>query len=192
MIPQQAAIPAAPHRTPPGRAAVAVLAYAAAVALLVQLAWGAVADLVARQAAVAAAADILDRLEGRRAAPLASAGMPAGLRRGSPFLEGPTVTVAGAGLMQRVSEAVARFDGRILSSRVELQGTPLGAGFLGVTTNLEIGQADFQALLYEIEAGLPFLFVDQLVAQAPATAAEAQDGRLRVLMTVYGQWQGAR
>lgn len=176
------------------RALAATLAYAALVTTLIFATWGAIAELLEQRAAVAAATEILDRLQGRRAMPT-DAGMPVSLPTGSPFLEGPTVTVAGAGLMQRVSAAIARADGRILSSRVELQDTRLGAGFLGVTASLEIAQSGLQALLYDLEAGMPFLFVDQLVAQSSTSgtsSGDAADGHLQVLLTVYGQWQGAR
>jgi general secretion pathway protein M len=39
---------------------------------------------------------------------------------------------------------------------------------------------------------MPFLFVDQLVAHAPLASAGPQQGRMRLLLTVYGQWQGGR
>jgi general secretion pathway protein M len=39
---------------------------------------------------------------------------------------------------------------------------------------------------------MPFLFVDQLVVQAPqASTGEESGGRMRVLLGVSGQWQGA-
>lgn len=179
----------------PRRAAVlAALGYAAAVLLLLNMAFGAVASLLEKRAAIATADEILGRLQGRR--PLSADGTaPAGPPAGSPFLEGPTVTVAGANLMQRVATAVARYDGRIMSSRVELQSSEFGAGFLGVTANFEIGQTEMQKLLYDIEAGMPFLFVDQMVIQGPSgsgASAAAEDSRLKVLLTVYGQWQGTR
>lgn len=177
---------------PDWRAGLAVLAYAVLVAILLQLAFGAIADMLEKRAAVAEAADMLDRLQNRRAT-AADLGMPADLPAGSPFLEGPTVTVAGADLMQRVSSAVARFDGRITSSQVELRAGEFGPGFLGLTANLDIAQPDLQRLLYDLEAGMPFLFVDQFVAQGPgAEGAASADGHMKVLLTVYGQWQGAR
>jgi len=37
---------------------------------------------------------------------------------------------------------------------------------------------------------MPFLFVDQLVAQPPATAGDG--GRMRVLLSVSGLWPGAK
>jgi general secretion pathway protein M len=39
---------------------------------------------------------------------------------------------------------------------------------------------------------MPFLFVDQLVVEAPASVAESSAGKLRVLLTVSGQWQGKK
>ena len=46
-----------------------------------------------------------------------------------------------------------------------------------------------------LEAGMPFLFIDQLVAQAPATqvpGATAPEGKLRILISVSGQWQAPK
>jgi general secretion pathway protein M len=47
-------------------------------------------------------------------------------------------------------------------------------------------------LLYDLEAGMPFLFVDQLVVQSPATASGSANGKLRILLAVSGQWQGTK
>jgi general secretion pathway protein M len=46
-----------------------------------------------------------------------------------------------------------------------------------------------QPLLYKFEAGMPFLFVDQMVVQAPPGLSEA--GKLGVPLSVSGQWQAA-
>jgi hypothetical protein len=42
-----------------------------------------------------------------------------------------------------------------------------------------------------LEAGIPFLFIGQLVAQAPATQVpgEMSEGKLRILISVSGRWQ---
>ena len=47
-----------------------------------------------------------------------------------------------------------------------------------------------QPLLYDLEAGMPFLFVDQLVVQAPDSSSESQ--KLRILLAVSGQWLGSK
>lgn len=172
-------------------ALLAALGYLALVLLLAHTALSAVGGLLEKRDAVATADEILGRLQGRRPA-AASAAPSVGPPLGSPFLEGPSVTIAGANLMQRVGAAVTRADGRILSSRVELQGADLGPGFVGVSVNFDMGQSAIQGLLHDLEAGMPFLFVDQLVVQGPSASAggEGDTGRLRVLLTVYGQWQG--
>lgn len=170
--------------------ALAALGFVAFVAVFLAAAWIAVADIVARRNAVDAAADMLARLEGRTRlyadVNAASGPMPAG----SPFLEGQTVTVAGAALLQRVAGAVTKLGGNVLSSQVDLQGTQAKDGYVSLIASCDIEQAALQQLLYDIEAGMPFLFVDQLVAQAPASPSEG--GRMRVLLAVSGLWPGAK
>jgi general secretion pathway protein M len=55
-------------------------------------------------------------------------------------------------------------------------------------------QPALQKLLYDLEAGMPFLFVDQLDVQVPQTTAarESSTGRVRVVLGVSGQWQGSK
>jgi general secretion pathway protein M len=154
--------------------------------------WGAVTDMLERRAAVVAASDILDELQGRRPAAAGGGGSGEAVPTGSPFLEGPTVTVAGAALLQRMAGAVAKVGGNVLSSQVELQGTQSKAGLIGVIASCEVDHPALQKLLYDLEAGMPFLFVEQLVVQASAGSAGAAEGRMRVLLAVYGQWQGER
>jgi general secretion pathway protein M len=172
--------------------ALAVLGYAAIVLLLAVVGIGALADLYDRNQALAAATDMLDQIEGRKAPGpgSTSAGAPAG----SPFLEGQTITVAGAALQQRITAAVGKVGGNVLSSQVDLTGTLSKEGFVSLVASCELEQPAVQQLLYDIEAGMPFLFVDQLVVQAPegGTGAEANGGKMRVLLGVSGQWQGAK
>jgi general secretion pathway protein M len=172
--------------------AAAALAYVALVVVLLFVTWAALSDLLERSRTVNAAADMLARLEGRvppsRGGDAASAAGP--VPAGSPFLEGQTVTVAGAALLQRVASAVTQVGGSVLSSQVELQGTQSKDGFVSLIASCEMDQASLQPLLYDLEAGMPFLFVDQLVAQAPISTSEG--GRTRVLLAVSGLWPGAK
>jgi general secretion pathway protein M len=102
------------------------------------------------------------------------------------------VTVAGAALLQRVTAAVTKLGGNVLSSQVDLQGTQSKTGFLTIIASCDIDQPGLQQLLYDVEAGMPFLFVDQLVVQAPASLAASGDGKLRILLAVSGQWRGSK
>jgi general secretion pathway protein M len=55
-------------------------------------------------------------------------------------------------------------------------------------------QAALQKVLYDLESGMPFLFIDQLDVQVPQTTAtgEGNAGRIRVVLGLSGQWQGAK
>jgi general secretion pathway protein M len=171
--------------------AAAPASYVIVLALLLLTIWTAVSDLLERQRTVDAAADMLARLEGRKPRSQADGGSAIGpVPAGSPFLEGQTVTVAGAALLQRVATAVTQVGGNVLSSQVELQGSQSKDGFVSLIASCEMDQASLQPLLYDLEAGMPFLFVDQVVAQAPVSASEG--GRTRVLLAVSGLWPGAK
>jgi general secretion pathway protein M len=171
----------------------AVLGYGAIVAVLGLVIFGEISEIYDRSVALAAATDMLDRLEGRKAS-AGEGAIAAGAPAGSPFLEGQTVTVAGAALQQRVTGAVGKVGGNVLSSQVDLQGTLSKEGFVSLIASCEVDQPALQQLLYDLEAGMPFLFVDQLVVQAQeaGTGQEAAGGRMRVLLGVSGQWQGAK
>ncbi|MGH6822358.1 MAG: type II secretion system protein GspM [Methylocella sp.] len=171
--------------------AVPLLGYAALIAGLAVIAWLALASLAGDYADYAAASDLLDRLEGRKHSPEAS-GLASG-PAGSPFLAGPTVEVAGAALQQRVVAAVKDAGGNVLSSQVDLQGSQAKQGYVSLSTNCEVGQSALQQLLYDLESGMPFLFIDQLVVQMPQSGGGLGVGteaaRLRVQIDVSGQWQ---
>jgi general secretion pathway protein M len=150
----------------------------------------AVVAVLDHQRALARTSELLDQLEGRhrRRSASASEGRP-----GSPFLEGPTVTVAGAALLQRVASAVSNVGGTIQSSQVDVLGIEAKDGFVGLIVSCEMEQPALQKLLYDLEVGLPFLFVNQLEVQVPHATAndESGGGRIRVLIGLSGQWQGS-
>jgi general secretion pathway protein M len=170
----------------------AAVAYAGIVFALLFLVITSIADILGRREEVASSTAMLEQLEGRR--PAAARGQPVdpSMPSGSAFLEGATVTIAGAALIQRVAGSVTKFGGNVLSSQVELKGTQSKAGYLSILASCEIDQVGLQQLLYDLEAGMPFLFIDQLVVQAPSTLSSSGNGKLRILLAVSGQWQGAK
>jgi general secretion pathway protein M len=145
-----------------------------------------VGDLKSKSERVARAQARLDEFAAR--SPRASASAPLEANR-SPFLEGRTVTVAGAALEQRMSEAVGKAGGDLLSAQVELDGSDAKQGFIALTTSLQVRQPALQDLLYDIEAGLPYLFIDKLSIQSPEDFGEPETGLMRITMTVAGQWR---
>jgi general secretion pathway protein M len=150
----------------------AAVLYLATIVLFVFTTLVTVLDLADRRDALADSADILAKIEGRgppraRAADASGVTIPSG----SPFVEGATVSVAGAALLQRVAAATTLVGGNILSSQVDLQGPQSKAGFVNVTASIEVEPTSLQRLLYDLESGMPFLFVDQIDMQVRTSAA---------------------
>jgi general secretion pathway protein M len=168
----------------------AVAAYAGLVFALMVMVASSVVDILGQRAALASSAAMLEQLEGRKAPTSGGRSADALMPSGSAFLEGATVTIAGATLLQRVAGAVTKLGGNVLSSQLDLQGTQSKAGFVSMVASCEIDQPALQPLIYDLEAGMPFLFIDQLAVQAPTSSSG--EGKLRILLAVSGQWQGVK
>ena len=168
---------------------IAALIYVASVIALALMALFAVLDIGERYRAVNASAEVLARLE-RRAPSLSSESNwgADSLLAGWPFLEGQTVTVASAALLQQITAAITGAGGRIVSSEVKQQGERSGDAFIRVVANCDLEEGALPHLLYGIEAGMPFLFIDQFVAEAPAN----EGGRMHVVLGVSGMWLGTK
>jgi general secretion pathway protein M len=169
--------------------AFAIVAYAAAVVGFVIVIWLALASLADDYAAFSTAAELLDEIEGRKKPTTQLNASQGQVAPGSPFLEGRTVTVAGAALQQRVVAAVKDVGGNVLSSQIDLQGTQSDQGYVSITASCEIEQTALQQLLYDLEAHMPFLFIDQLVIQTPQSSGEKEGAPMRVRIDVSSQWQ---
>ncbi|MCP3401450.1 type II secretion system protein GspM [Bradyrhizobium sp. CCGB20] len=176
-----------------GSPLIAITLYLAVTGGLLLMAGLSIADVIAHRQALAQTSDLLDQLRGRKGgAKNAAAAMAE--HPGTPFLEGPTVTVAGANLLQRVAAAVGNVGGSVQSSQVDVTGAQVKDGFVGLVVSCELDQPALQKVLYDLEAGMPFLFVEQLDVQVPQTTAlnEAGTGRVRVILGVSGQWQAGK
>ena len=171
---------------------VAVILYLVAVGSLLVMTGLAISNIADHRRALAQTSDLLEQLRGRQ---VRDGRSPSATERpGTPFLEGSTVTVAGAALLQRVGTAIAAVGGTIQSSQVDLLGSQAKAGFVDLVVSCEMEQPALQKLLYDLEVGMPFLFVDQLDVQIPQTTAinEGGTGRIRVVLGITGQWQGSK
>ncbi len=169
-----------------------VMIYAALLSVFVLIAWSAASDIFERRAAIAAATEQLAQLQEYRPQASTAAGSTEAAPTGSPFLEGPTVTVAGAALLQRITNAIAQVGGSVESTQIELPGTQSKTGHIAVIASCEVAQPELQKLLFDLESGMPFLFIDQLVVQPPAASLVQLQGRLRVQLTISGHWQGGK
>lgn len=170
---------------------IAVVLYLAVLAGLVTTSVVSVAGILDHQRALAQTSDLLEQLRGRKPR---NPGALSAQHPGTPFLEGPTVTVAGAALLQRVASAIGSVGGTVQSSQVDVLGTQARDGFVGLVVSCEMEQPALQKLLYDLEVGMPFLFVDQLDVQVPQLTAsnDVGTGHIRVVLGVSGQWQGGK
>jgi general secretion pathway protein M len=174
------------------REALAVGAYVGVVIAFLAISLALVADLHDKSTEIAAAQMRLDTLSERsRSGSAASIGSNPGMT-GSPFLDGRTITIAGAALQQRIEAAVAKAGGELMSSQVELDGPDAKNGFVNLTASVETGQPAVQTILYDIEAGMPYLFVDKLSIQSPEVFGEPESGRMRMTIGVAGQWRSSQ
>jgi general secretion pathway protein M len=134
-----------------------------------------------------ASLDRLTRLEGHETH--SNSDLPSGVEAwppGSPVLEGSTVTIAGAALLQRVSSAITRANGSLDSSELEGPQPEAKDKLLRATATFEIAQPALQNVLFDIEGGMPFLFIEQLFVNPVS-----EDGRkVRVVARVSGRWSG--
>jgi general secretion pathway protein M len=169
--------------------AIAVGCYAALVLACVLVTWSAFADLYDRHDSLAAATAMLEQIEGRSHSVGRVGTVGSGGPAGSPFLEGPSVAVAGAGLEQRVTGAVVKAGGSVLSTQIDLNSSDAKKGFISLIVSCEVKQPALQQVLYDLEVGMPFLFIDQLEVEAPQATGE-EGGSMRVMMTVSGEWHG--
>ena len=60
------------------------------------------------------------------------------------------------------------------------------AACAGAPPRPQLAHEALQRVLYDIEAGLPLLFIDQLIVQTSSVPQES--GRLRVQIAVAGPW----
>jgi len=104
------------------RQAFAVAAYVGVVIALLAASLFLVADLRDKAAEVAAAQMRLDQLSERSQPSSSGSNASNAGVSGSPFLDGQTITIAGAALQQRIEAAVAKADGLLTSSQLELDG----------------------------------------------------------------------
>jgi general secretion pathway protein M len=169
------------------RQTLAAVAYLCVVSVLSVASLWLIDDLWARSREIAATQERLDQLA-EHSRPPAS---PASDASGSPFIEGRTITIAGAALEQRIGAAVTNAGGVLTSSQLELDGPEAKNGFINLTAAIEIGQPALQTLLYDIEAGPPNLFVDKLTIQSPEDFGEPESGRMRMSFAVVGQWRAS-
>jgi general secretion pathway protein M len=173
------------------RQIISAVAYVAAVAGLIDVAYATTTALLADEARVALLRERAQQLNDRAKSSANAPVVGAADKAKSPFLEGETAALAGARLQQYIKRLVADAGGTLSSSEINLNNSEPKNRFLSLTVSTEVTQPALQSLLYTLEAGMPYIFVDSFEAQAPESV-DASNGRMRVTMNVSGQWEPSR
>jgi general secretion pathway protein M len=165
-----------------GVLALILLACAAAVELTFHARYGAAQELAER-------GDRLTRLQARAKADAdrrAAAVAPA-----DAFVSAPTQGVAGAQLQAHLMKLAGEQRANVISSGIEPGKREDQPDSIRLQATLELNAAALQALLYQLESGTPYVFVDALAVQRPAGVSQraAEDPLLRVTLGLRAVWR---
>jgi hypothetical protein len=110
----------------------------------------------------------------------------------SAFVEAPTQGLAGAQLQGYLAQLVAAQHGTLISAGAQPPGRDSdGAEAIRVLATLDVSSGSLQALLYRLETGVPYVFVDALTVQAApgALGQRGDDPALRVTLSARALWR---
>jgi general secretion pathway protein M len=174
----------------PRHARLAVAAYVAS--LLVVVACGLMLSLGNQelQGEYATKARILDGLRHTGAAGSAKTGMSAA--QFATFLA-PTETIAASELHKQIVDRLKNAGGSVQSAKAEPTREATIDGLQRLVANLTFDSSvtALQHLLFDLETGVPFMFVDSLAVQPAGTSAAStrEDDRLRVTLVASSYWK---
>ena len=168
-----------------GSLALLLLVCVFAVSLSLQIRADAAQELSERRA-------VVSRLEARpsgtaaRGRPLAGAAPP------TAYLEASTPGLAGALLQSYFSRLAVAQNAVLVSSGVEPGNRDDGPDSIRIQTTVEITLGALQTLLYQLESGTPYVFVESLTVQTTAGAAGQRGAPatpLRATLKLRALWQ---
>jgi general secretion pathway protein M len=110
------------------------------------------------------------------------------------YLEGQNETFIAAALQDRLKTAVTQTGGQLRSTQVLSSAENTKSRRIAVRGSMSLTLAALQRVLYELESGSPYLFVDNLVVRPavnPRAGGQADpDGLLEVSFDIYGYIRG--
>ena len=110
------------------------------------------------------------------------------------YLEGQNESVVAAAMQERLKAAVVRTGGQLRSTQVVTSAENTKSHRIAVRGSMAISLAALQRVLYELESGSPYLFVDNLdvrpIVNPRAGGQIDADGLLDVSFDVYGYVRG--
>jgi general secretion pathway protein M len=161
--------------------------------LLIVVAWVAANDGAYRelQASYDVKSEMLDALKRRGSTHLGTS-TPGSANLDAASIAASSETVAASTLQRHLLDRLENAGGLVLSIQAEPKRETISPGLqrLGAQLAFDASQAALQRFLFDLETGLPFVFVDSLAVQPAAAAQGARAGdRLRVTLYVSSYWK---
>jgi general secretion pathway protein M len=107
------------------------------------------------------------------------------------FLDAPTQGLAVAALQGYLAKTANAHHGLLVASGMEPAGPGAPPDMIRMQATLEMSAEALQAFLYQIESGMPYVFVDALTVQLTGAASQhaAEDPSLRVTFGLHAIWR---
>jgi general secretion pathway protein M len=118
-------------------------------------------------------------------------GRSVGTAPATAFLDAPTQGLAGAQLQAHLAQTASAQQAGIVSSGLEPTKREDTPDTIRLQATIEVGLVPLQAILYRLESGTPYVFVEALTIQPAATAAgrPPEDPLLRATLSVRAFWR---
>ncbi|SHN87837.1 type II secretion system protein GspM [Bradyrhizobium erythrophlei] len=131
--------------------------------------------------------ELLSRLDTKMRA---GAGRLNGAAPPSAFLDAPTTGIANAKLQAYLAQLADLQQAGLVSTGAEPAKGDEAVDTVRIQATLDMNTRALRAVLYQLESGTPYVFVDTLTLQpASTTAGHAEDPILRVTMSLRAFWR---
>jgi general secretion pathway protein M len=145
----------------------------------------------ARAAALRELTERRDGLERLEARVRQNAGRPIAAAPPAAFIEAPTQGLASAALQAHLAQLAETQHAGLVLSGEETAKREDAPDTIRLEATLDMNMKALRALLYQLESGTPYVFVDALAAQPASVAAgrAAEDPLLRATLSLHAVWR---
>jgi general secretion pathway protein M len=131
--------------------------------------------------------ELLSRLETKMRA---GAGRSNGAAPPTAFLDAPTTGIANAKLQAYLAQLADLQQAGLVSTGTEAAKADEAGDTIRIEATLDMNTRALRAVLYQLESGTPYVFVDTLTLQpASATAGHSEDPILRATISLRAFWR---
>jgi len=131
--------------------------------------------------------ELLARLESRMRA---DAGRSSGTAPPTAILDAPTTGIASAKLQAYLTQLADLQHAGLVSTASEAAKRDEAPDTIRIQATLDMNTEALRAILYQLESGTPYVFVDALTLQpASTTAGRVEDPLLRATMSLRAFWR---